>query len=265
MSETIVAVFDTPSAADAAVREVEAAGLPAVVVRRYTKDDPELRDHQSGGKPQSFWSWLFGEDSAAPEYQLYDRSIAEGNTVVAVTVGEDHAARVLDIFNRHGPIDLEERAASYGFAPATAGTQGGLASTSASGREEVIPLHEEQLQVGKRVVDRGTTRLRRYVIRTPVEESVTLREEQVTIERRRPVAPGTPGVPEGAFEEHTVEVHATGEEPVVSKTARIAEEVVVRKDATERTETVRDTVQREEVAVEKNGGSATDVSRPTNP
>ena len=49
--------------------------------------------------------------------------------------------------------------------------------------------------------DRGTTRVRRYVVRTPVEESVTLRHEQVTIERRRPIAPGTPGVPEGAFEE----------------------------------------------------------------
>jgi len=33
----------------------------------------------------------------------------------------------------------------------------------ASGREEVIPLAEEQLEVDKRTVDRGTTRIRRYV------------------------------------------------------------------------------------------------------
>ena len=45
-------------------------------------------------------------------------------------------------------------------------------------------------------------------------------------------------------------MHQTAEEPVVSKTARVAEEVVVRKDATERTETVRDDVRREQVEVE---------------
>ena len=55
---------------------------------------------------------------------------------------------------------------------------------------------------------------------------------------------------QGAFEERTVEVHQTAEEPVVSKTAHIAEEVVVRKDVTERTETVRDDVRREEVEVQ---------------
>src|SRR5437764_3946834 len=115
MTEMIVAVFDTPAAADAAVRDVEAAGLPAVVIRRYTKDDPELRNYQAARKPQSFWSWLFGEDNSPSEYQLYDRSLAEGGTVVTVTVGEDQAPRVMDILDRHSPIDLEERATSYGF------------------------------------------------------------------------------------------------------------------------------------------------------
>src|ERR1700722_10706510 len=81
------------------------------------------------------------------------------------------------------------------------------------------------------------------------EESVTLRDETVTVERRRPVAAGETGLPAGAFEERTIEVHQTAEEPVVSKTAHIAEEVVVRKDVTERTETVRDDVRREQVDV----------------
>jgi stress response protein YsnF len=64
------------------------------------------------------------------------------------------------------------------------------------------------------------------------------------------VAPGEAGVPAGAFEERTIEVHQTAEEPVVNKTARVVEEVVVRKDATERTETVRDNVRWEEVDVQ---------------
>jgi uncharacterized protein (TIGR02271 family) len=294
MSEMIVAVFDTAAAAEAAVRDVEAARLPSLVVRRYTKDDPELRAYQAEQKPpQSFWSWLFGADSSAPEYQVYDRSIAEGGTVVTVTVDEGHAAHVIHLLNQHAPLDVEERAAEYGIAsaPASTGTVGaagvtdaGMASrmgtsaydsesgatakpaagTASGTREEVIPLVEEQLQVGKRLVDRGTTRVRRYVVRRPVEESVTLRDEQVTIERRRPVAPGTPGVPEGAFEERTIEVRETAEEPVVSKTAQVAEEVVVRKNATEHTETVQDTVRREDVEVEKDSGQ-TNASRTAEP
>lgn len=67
------------------------------------------------------------------------------------------------------------------------------------------------------------------------------------------MTPGEAGAPAGAFEERTVEVHQTAEEPVVNKTARVAEEVVVRKDVTERTETVRDDVRREEVEVQKPG------------
>jgi stress response protein YsnF len=46
----------------------------------------------------------------------------------------------------------------------------------------VIPLAEEELKVGKRTVDRGTTSIRRYVVRKPVEESVTLRAETVRID-----------------------------------------------------------------------------------
>jgi uncharacterized protein (TIGR02271 family) len=97
------------------------------------------------------------------------------------------------------------------------------------------------------MVDHGTTRVRRYVLETPVERDVTLHGERVTIERRQPIS-GV-GARGGAFEERTVEVRETEEVPVVEKTARVVEEVAIRKEATERTETVRDTVRREEVEV----------------
>ena len=53
-----------------------------------------------------------------------------------------------------------------------------------------------------------------------------------------------------AFKEQNFEVTETDEVPVVSKTARVVEEVVVGKTATERTETVSDTVRRTDVDVE---------------
>jgi uncharacterized protein (TIGR02271 family) len=116
--------------------------------------------------------------------------------------------------------------------------------------EEVLPLSEEQIEIGKRTVDRGTTRIRRYVVEKPVEESVNLRTERVTVERRQPLE-GTSAPGAGAFEERVVEVRETAEEPVVAKTARVVEEVVVGRETTERTETVRDTVRREQVDVSK--------------
>jgi uncharacterized protein (TIGR02271 family) len=112
---------------------------------------------------------------------------------------------------------------------------------------------EEQLDIGKRTVDRGTTGIRRYVVETPVEENVTLHGERVTVERRQSIE-ATAAHGTGAFEERVVEVRETAEEPVVAKTARVAEEVVVGREATARTETVRDTVRREEVEVTDNAG-----------
>jgi uncharacterized protein (TIGR02271 family) len=137
--------------------------------------------------------------------------------------------------------------------PAAASTSTETTSpTSTAGAakgEEVISLAEEQLQVGKRTVDRGTTRIRRYVVEKPVEESVNLRSERVTVERRQPIEGSTAGA--GAFEERIVEVRETAEEPVVAKTARVVEEVVVGREVTERTETVKDTVRREDVEISK--------------
>jgi len=115
---------------------------------------------------------------------------------------------------------------------------------------------EETLAVGKRAINRGPTRIRRYVFDTPAEEQVALRDETVSIERR-PVADGRP-VTNADFTDKVVEVTETAEEAVVSKSARVKEEVVIHKEATEHTETVRDTVRREEVEITKEPG----VERP---
>ena len=111
-----------------------------------------------------------------------------------------------------------------------------------------IPIIEERLRVGKREAGHGRVRIRSYVVETPVQEQVTLRQEHVQVERRpvdRPVT-GT----EAAFGERTVEATERWEEAVISKEARVTEEVSLRKTAEERTETVRDTVRRTEVEVD---------------
>jgi stress response protein YsnF len=56
--------------------------------------------------------------------------------------------------------------------------------------------------------------------------------------------------------ERTVELTETSEEAVVAKNARVVEEVVVRKDVEQRTETIEDTVRHTEVDVDRTPGSA---------
>ncbi|WP_336490620.1 DUF2382 domain-containing protein [Methylobacterium nigriterrae] len=112
--------------------------------------------------------------------------------------------------------------------------------------EEVIPLAEETLIVGKHTVNSGTTTVRRYVVEAPAEQQVTLYDEKVVVERRRPVTDEATGE---TLTELTVEMVETSEVPLVAKGVRVREEVVVRRERTQRVETVRDTIRRDEVEI----------------
>ncbi|HYG88479.1 MAG TPA: YsnF/AvaK domain-containing protein [Azospirillum sp.] len=116
-------------------------------------------------------------------------------------------------------------------------------------REEVIPVAEERIDVGKRQVKGGVVRVRSYVTETPVDEQVNLRQERVTVERR-PVDRAVGDAPEDAFREREIEVTETAEEAMVQKRAQVKEEVVIRKDVEERAQTVSDTVRRTEVEID---------------
>lgn len=115
---------------------------------------------------------------------------------------------------------------------------------------EVIPVGEETLNVGTRSVQGETTRVRRVVVETPVQQEVSLREERVIVERRKPTGASAAAV-QGLLSETTVEMSDSFEVVEVWKSVRVTEEVVLRREVTERRETVRDTVRRDEVVVEQ--------------
>ena len=115
---------------------------------------------------------------------------------------------------------------------------------------EVIPVGEETLNVGTRLVTGETTRVRRVVVETPVEQAVSLREERVVVERRKPSA-ATAVATQGVLTESVVEMSDSFEVAEVWKSVRVTEEVVLRREVTERHETVRDTVRHDEVVVEQ--------------
>jgi uncharacterized protein (TIGR02271 family) len=250
--ETIVAVYDTAAEADAAVRDLKAADVPADAISQHAETTPgATASEATPAREQGFWASLFG---AEPDHDasVLDRSIERGSAVVTVRVPEQHVSRVTDILELHNPVDLDERASGHGLTETTTTTRTSAApmgTTSAATGGDTIQLAEESLSVGKRAVNRGTTRIRRYVVETPVEEQVTLRTETVSVDRR-PVQDSRL-VTDAAFTETVIEMTETSEEAVVAKTARVKEEVLLRKNASERVETVKDTVRREDIAVQQ--------------
>ena len=129
-------------------------------------------------------------------------------------------------------------------------------STAREG-SEVIPVAEEQLHVGKREVEHGRVRVRSYLVERPVEEQVSLREERVAVERRPVEGSTRTGAVSGdaLFQERTIEMDEKREEAVVSKEARVKEELVIKKDVNQRTETISDTVRSTEVDIEDERGN----------
>ena len=174
-----------------------------------------------------------------------------------MTASDDMADQAVSVMENYNPIDVQQRAAQWqqsgwtGFdanAPSYTSEQVTQERNLYSAQrgdtgEATMEVVEEELQVGKREVERGGVRIRSYVTEKPVEESVRLREETVHVERR-PVDRPASEADLNTFEEGTVKVTTMAEEPVVAKTARVVEEVVVDKDVQERTETVGDTVRR---------------------
>ena len=141
--------------------------------------------------------------------------------------------------------------APAGKAPVTMASKPVAPAMASTGRgdEEVVQVVEERLSVGKRAVSRGKVRLHSYVVEKEVSENVSLRDETVSIDRHavdRPVA----ALGADAFKERTIEMEEIDEEAVVAKTARVVEEIGIRKDVFDRTETIRDTVRSTKVDIE---------------
>jgi uncharacterized protein (TIGR02271 family) len=123
------------------------------------------------------------------------------------------------------------------------------ASAGPGSQDETVTLVEEQLRVGKREVVKGAVRVRSYVVERPVEQQIRLHEERVNVERR-PVDQPTTAADDTLFQEHVIEARSTNEEAVIAKEARVTEEIALRKQASDRTETVHETLRKTEVEIE---------------
>ncbi|WP_407523596.1 YsnF/AvaK domain-containing protein [Methylobacterium oryzisoli] len=282
--QTITAMFDTRNEAQTALDKLVQAGVPRETIRLspeaqsgYTASSTTSYDYRrdEGG----FWASL--KDIFMPDEDRYSyaEGMSRGGTLVIVTADQSQSARIIELLDASGAVHMDEREAAWrkegwtGYAAtstgtstatgaATTGTQTttqagiGAAAGTTVGRDETIPVAEEQLRVGKRVAEAGRVRVRSYVVETPVQEQVALRDEHVHVERR-PVDRAPTAADERLFAERTIEATERAEEAVVSKDVRVKEEIGLRKEVEQHTETVSDKVRRTEVEVEDERGQVT--------
>jgi uncharacterized protein (TIGR02271 family) len=112
--------------------------------------------------------------------------------------------------------------------------------------EASVTRAEEELEVGKREVDAGQVRLRKWVETEPAEADVELRQETARVTRE----PVDQPVSEGEIGEEEIEVPLRGEKAVAQKRTVAKERVGIEKDVETERETVRDEVRKERVEVE---------------
>ena len=231
---TLVCLFHHRSMAEAALKDLLKAGVPQPSISVFDKSDPQGTEQNE----------LLALGVPARDQKHLEEGLENGGVIVAVSAESGLVSKVERIFGDHSATKIDEAAVEGTSAVPLAAAATGIAAEGTA-----IPIVEEELAVGKRTVDAGGVRVYRRVVEIPVEESVSLREEHVNVARRTVDRPATEAdLNQG---DRTIELTETAEEAVIGKNARVVEELLVGKSATERTEHIHDTVRRTEVEVEK--------------
>lgn len=247
--QCLVAIYRSRHEAEQALRAALQSGIP----------NTNVRIGGAEGQQAHVWDWLFDSRYVPERDKAYYRAHhAEGRSALSVmlesSASPSKIAAVEEILERYSPVDVHVETEGGG---AKAGAPAAQTTQVKGTDEEIIPLAREEMQVSTRATDR-VRHIRTYVVEEPVEKEVTLMDERLIVETR----PATTGKA-GELSERDYEFHERHEEPVVEKTTRADEELVVRKEAGRHTERVRGTVRRTKADVVKETGAQ--LSPPKNP
>jgi uncharacterized protein (TIGR02271 family) len=128
MQHTLIAVFDNRTDAQAALDELLASGFSRDEVRLSEADPTGMTssltgssdsatqssdDGSFGSSIKHFFSNLFGTDTNA-HAEKYSTAVTRGHHVLTLTAAsEPEVERGADIVERHGPVDIDEKAAGW--------------------------------------------------------------------------------------------------------------------------------------------------------
>ncbi len=261
MSKTVAGLFSTMQQAEQAKQSLTAQGFTASDIHITTGGNGGATATQAGSetgmaavgeKVGSYLRNLTAGDEGA--HNQYASGVQSGGALVSVFAEDSMTARAAMLLKQAGAQDLE------GGAQASAADRD-VFRTSAAGvtGDALIPVIEEQLVVGTRVVDHGGVRVYSHVVESRVEAEIVLRDERIVVDRH-PVNREATEADFRAGSGETIELNAMGEEAVVGKSSRVVEEVRVGKQSNEHTETVHDTVRKTEVEVEQVGAAQAENS-----
>ena len=248
MRQTVFGIFETANEAQDAVKHLLQNGFSEANIDVRAKSatgqsETHHNNNDTGDSVSNFFSNLFGSDSN--ETRNYSEVARRGSVVTVHTSSREESERAAEILDKFGAIDANERARSS----RTTENRGTTDSTT-TGTDKNIPVIEEEMEIGKREVESGGVRVRSRIIERPVEETLRLREEHVSVDRKPVDRPATEADFRN-FKEGETEFTEHSEVPVVNKEARVVEEVNLNKETRERKETIRDSVRKTDVDVQK--------------
>ena len=276
MAQTVIGFFDDASQAQTAVQQLKSKGISrdridvssgragttgtgynVVPTSNNDRTISEGRTVDTEGRNTNaitdFFNSLFG--GKKEDADRYSRVAERSNTLVTVhAVTEQEAEMAADVLDDCGAIDVDERAAQYGFSTVSVGASD--RSQVADEQNSTIERVEENLQVGKREIEKGGVRVHSRIIERPIEENIRLREEHVQLERNS-VDRQVSSSELLNFKEQGIKLTERAEVPVVSKEERVVEEIKVSKDVEEREETIRDNVRHTEIDIDDNTTNST--------
>ena len=243
MATTLVGLFDSLADAERARDMLLRDGIAAGSVHLTNNESLSTRA-TSTEDHRGFFARLFDLGDSDTTADTYGEAVRRGSSMLTVTLPDGaECSRVESLLESAGAIDVDERASQYGL---------GTTARTTDARGDTLKVVQEELNVGKRAVEKGGVRVRQFVTERPVQEQVQLCEERAIVERR-PVDRVLSADEANSLDlrDREIELRERAEVPVVQKQARVMEEVRVGKEANVRTETVEDTVRRTDVDVEQ--------------
>lgn len=257
MNQTVIGIFENKTEAQHAVQDLMSEGITREKVdiaaesatgHRDTTTTAHTRDDRNDDSFSNFFSSLFGNNDEARSYS----EVARRGWIVTVHAdSRQEAERSAEVLDKNGAVDVDERARQYRAGGAAAAHHGSATtSTRSNDTDQSVPVIEEKVEIGKRVVETGGARLRSRIIEKPVEEKLRLRQEHLHIERNPVNRPATEA-DLANFKDGEINVTERAEIPMVNKEARVVEEIKLGKDVQEHEETVRENVRSTDVDIEK--------------
>jgi hypothetical protein len=165
MGTVIMGLFDEQQQAVRAQAALQAIGIPMNQMSLVNQSGAET-SRIGEGQEDNWWERfkdMLGFGVHHEDLPYYHEGLRRGGTLLTVQTDESRENEVAGILADYNAVDIDTRAKEWrsaGWSPDA---------------QMAIPVVEEELKIGKRLVRRGGVRVYTSVTEKPIEEPVTLR------------------------------------------------------------------------------------------